>query len=383
MLPRKSIIGVKIESVYGTDSVPTAALNCIQVRNLKHTPLKVDTEKTETIQGYLGNTDSIPVMEEVVSEFEVLLAGSGTPATAPKWGPILRACAHSETILAADVTGTAQAGSTTTITLAAGASAVDGFYAGMILDATAGAGSGQSSVIVDYNGTTKVATLAGTEAVAYTNTTQYAIRANVQYRPISASMESVSLYVWNDGILYKGIGSRGTVMFDYTAKKIPFMKVRLVCIYAPVTDVTFPTNADFSGFLTPRAAIPLWMPELYVHGYAAKTASVSMDQAGDVQHQVWMNAESVEFVDRKPAGKMTVEAVTVATKDYFGTLRAVTKAPFAMRHGTASGNSIVLMGPKVQLETIEPTEVNGVAGFGLATVWNPNRGNDEYTLTSM
>jgi hypothetical protein len=130
-----------------------------------------------------------------------------------------------------------------------------------------------------------------------------------------------------------------------------------------VTDVAFPTNADFSGFQTPRAAIPLWMPELYVHGYAAKTASVSMDQAGDVQHQVWMNAESVEFVDRKPAGKMTVEAVTVATKDYFSTLRAVTKAPFAMRHGTASGNSIVLMGPKVQLETIEETEVNGVGGL--------------------
>jgi hypothetical protein len=165
-------------------------------------------------------------MEEVVSEFEVLLAGSGTPATAPKWGPLLRACAHSETVLAADVTGTAQAGSTTTITLAAGASAVDGFYNGMILDATAGAGSGQSSVIVDYNGTTKVATLAGTEAIAYTNTTQYAIRANVQYRPISASMESVRSTSGTTGFSTRASGSRGTVMIDYTAKKIPFMKFR-------------------------------------------------------------------------------------------------------------------------------------------------------------
>lgn len=66
--------------------------------------------------------------------------------------------------------GTLQAGSTTTATLAAGASAVDNFYQYQTLVVTAGAGLGQSAIISSYNGTTKVATLDRTLATALDNT---------------------------------------------------------------------------------------------------------------------------------------------------------------------------------------------------------------------
>ena len=55
--------------------------------------------------------------------------------------------------------GTAQAGSSTTITLAAGASASDDFYNGWWLKITAGTGASQVRKIKDYNGTTKVASI--------------------------------------------------------------------------------------------------------------------------------------------------------------------------------------------------------------------------------
>ena len=56
-------------------------------------------------------------------------------------------------------TGTAQAGSATTITLASGASAVDDFYNGAWLKLTSGTGSGQVRKIKSYVGSTKVATI--------------------------------------------------------------------------------------------------------------------------------------------------------------------------------------------------------------------------------
>lgn len=56
-------------------------------------------------------------------------------------------------------TGTATAGAATTITLAAGASAADDYYNGMVIQLTGGTGSGQYNIITDYNGTTKVATV--------------------------------------------------------------------------------------------------------------------------------------------------------------------------------------------------------------------------------
>ena len=54
---------------------------------------------------------------------------------------------------------TAQSGTANTITLAAAASAVDDTYNEMLIEITAGTGSGQVRKITDYNGTTKVATV--------------------------------------------------------------------------------------------------------------------------------------------------------------------------------------------------------------------------------
>lgn len=55
--------------------------------------------------------------------------------------------------------GTAQGGASTTITLDAGASAVDDFYNNGIVAITAGTGAGQSRIISDYVGSTKVASV--------------------------------------------------------------------------------------------------------------------------------------------------------------------------------------------------------------------------------
>jgi hypothetical protein len=61
--------------------------------------------------------------------------------------------------LATPVTGTATGGSTTTIVLAAAASAVDNAYNGYGVQITGGTGSGQSSVITGYVGATRTATI--------------------------------------------------------------------------------------------------------------------------------------------------------------------------------------------------------------------------------
>lgn len=75
---------------------------------------------------------------------------------APEWYLIAMAlgCGSST-----PVTGTAQAGAASSITLAAGASAVDDFYNNWLIQITSGTGAGQYNKITDYVGATKVATV--------------------------------------------------------------------------------------------------------------------------------------------------------------------------------------------------------------------------------
>jgi hypothetical protein len=71
--------------------------------------------------------------------------------------------------------GQAQAGSSTTITLASGASGSDSIYNSSSIYLTGGTGSGQLRLIQSYNGTTKVATVTSAFSTTPDNTTTYVV----------------------------------------------------------------------------------------------------------------------------------------------------------------------------------------------------------------
>lgn len=94
---RKRIVTAKIETTYGTDSMPTGA-EAILVRNLDVTPANTEFVSRELVRPFLGNFDDIPVATSVIASFQVELAGSGAAGTAPAWGKLMRVCGFSETI---------------------------------------------------------------------------------------------------------------------------------------------------------------------------------------------------------------------------------------------------------------------------------------------
>jgi hypothetical protein len=98
ILTRRRLILAKIETTYGTDSVPTGS-NAILVRNLEIQPLISETVNRELVLPFLGQSSLIPSQTRVEVSFEVELAGSGTAGTPPAYGPILRSCGLSETLV--------------------------------------------------------------------------------------------------------------------------------------------------------------------------------------------------------------------------------------------------------------------------------------------
>lgn len=97
---RKKAFVAKIETTYGTDSVPTAALNAIQMSDVTLTPIEGDEISRDLYQPYLGAQEFIPVGSYGRIEGSIEIAGSGTPGTAPAWGVMHRACGMAETLIA-------------------------------------------------------------------------------------------------------------------------------------------------------------------------------------------------------------------------------------------------------------------------------------------
>lgn len=83
--------------------------------------------------------------------------------------------------------GTAQAGAAGSITLAAGASSVDGFYNGAVVQIISGTGAGQARPIASYVGSTRVATVQGSWVTAPNNTSRYLVVPGTGFAELSAA----------------------------------------------------------------------------------------------------------------------------------------------------------------------------------------------------
>lgn len=96
---RKAVIIAKIETVYGTDSVPTGA-NAIGVTDLKVEPAKGTKKKREIYYPDFSTQPHIITQQHQAVSFNVELKGGGAAGTPPECGALLRACMMSETISA-------------------------------------------------------------------------------------------------------------------------------------------------------------------------------------------------------------------------------------------------------------------------------------------
>ncbi|MCA0213076.1 MAG: hypothetical protein LCH79_07870 [Proteobacteria bacterium] len=97
---RKLALLAKMETVYATDSVPTGAANAMVVHDVEVTPLDGEEVERNNVQPYFGNMGAIEATSYARLRFNVEMAGSGTAGVAPKYSPLLRACATSLTVVA-------------------------------------------------------------------------------------------------------------------------------------------------------------------------------------------------------------------------------------------------------------------------------------------
>jgi len=97
-IAKKMGIAVAVEAIYGTDEVPTAALNAILAENVKVTPLEGDEIVEEHVRpGGFGGFMKRLINKRIQIDFDIRLRGAGAAGGVPAVDPILRAIGFAAT----------------------------------------------------------------------------------------------------------------------------------------------------------------------------------------------------------------------------------------------------------------------------------------------
>lgn len=96
---RKKVVLAKTETTYGTDPTPTASANAILFQSASIEPIVGEGLSRDLDKSTFGADAMDMVGQHVKLTLRVEAAGSGTAGTAPAYGPLLKACGYSETVV--------------------------------------------------------------------------------------------------------------------------------------------------------------------------------------------------------------------------------------------------------------------------------------------
>lgn len=200
------------------------------------------------------------------------------------------------------------------------------------------------------------------------------------YAPISSGFETCSVYCNLDGLLHKSTFAMGKLGWDMSPGKIPVWKVSAKGLFVPLSDTSVWTPV-YTAFQKP-VAVNKQNTTASLHGISAAIETYSVDSAAQIEYRNLINLEEVRYTDRKPAGSISLEMTSVATKDWLTTVANATTGALNAVHGLTAGNIIQIDCPNAQITQPKYANSQGIAMLSGGLKLNPgNAGNDEYTIT--
>jgi len=204
---------------------------------------------------------------------------------------------------------------------------------------------------------------------------------SVTYAPVSTGFKSTTLYYFADGVRHKVTGCRGSWSMELQAGEIPKISFEFTGLYNAPTDETQPT-LTYSNQADPVVVNSANTTPIEVHGYAACLESFSLSLANETPfRQLAGCTQQVMITDRAPEGEVTIEAPTIAGKNFFTAASGQTLDEFSWTHGTTAGNIVTFTAPTCNLGSPEYEDSDGIIMLKLPFMPQPTAaGNDEFTI---
>jgi len=302
---RREIIGLKVESIYNNDSVPTAAADAMLVENLSWGLEGLRMVERNPVRPSLAKLASIYAGSLISISFDAEIKGSGTAGTPPEIGAALIGCGMSETIVAI---------------------------------------------------------------------------TSVDYKCASTGHQSVTIYLWEDGSVYRFTGCLGSVSGSIETGAKGMLSFNFTGHIAGKSDIAFPIPAYDDTVPPALINVPF-----SVGGYNAVINALSFDLSNEILTPPSISSPDgyaqIRINGRDVNGSFDPEATTFAVKDFLAELQANTT--FSLNCGDAgavAGNKWKITMPAINYKELSNGDREGLrtreVGFEAREVTT----DDEFSL---
>lgn len=205
---------------------------------------------------------------------------------------------------------------------------------------------------------------------------------SVTYAPTSASISSLTIALYRDGIKKQMRGARGNVKYVGKAGEPGMLEFEFKGVYDGVSDVSILTGSGIETTLPPA----LLTAAFAVGGFAAKLSNITIDMANKLAVRPDINkAEgwfSCVITGREPKGSFDPEMELVATHDFFTKWKTNVLATLTFAHTGSAGNIITVTAPKLQYVKLGEGDRDGVQSLGVDFLLSRSAagGNDELSI---
>ncbi len=172
---------------------------------------------------------------------------------------------------------------------------------------------------------------------------------SASYDPATANQKSLTLYWYEDGLLWKLLGAVGKCSLNAQIGAQPSLKFTFSAAYAVPTAVTCPTGAVYQS----AAPIVMSSADIINDGSAIKVGAFSLDDGNTVQHHYTTSNSEFVIADRAPKVKITKDSVSTIAE--WTALNAGTNAALSAQFGATTGNKLVVSAPVARRESVAST----------------------------
>jgi len=202
--------------------------------------------------------------------------------------------------------------------------------------------------------------------------------AKVDYIPVTRNNKTCTIYVYKDGLLWKGIGAIGNANINANVAESTVVEFTMKCLYTDPTPATAPASPIFDA----TGPIVVSNADIVNENVGTiKCGSFALDIGNQLAEHYTTSQHRFSVADRAPVFSITKDSISTAAE--WNALRNGDTAVIVGQFGSIPGNKLVISAQNCVRETVAYNERSEVDILDVAyrAYEVGNAGDDQFKIT--